>query len=225
MKGKIIVIEGTDGSGKATQTQLLLEKLEKENISCKVISFPRYNTPTGRIIGQCYLGKKGLGEGDISWFGEADKVNPKIASLYYAADRLAAKEEIERLINSGTTVILDRYVESNMGHQAGKERNAEKREEIIKFINDFEYGMLNLPKPSLVIFLYMPLEKAVELRKKRGEGDGHESNIEHLKRAEETYIYLAGKFNWKRINCVLNDKIKTPKEIHEEVIKMVDFKV
>ena len=126
MPGKLIVIEGTDSSGKETQAKKLIERLTMEGIPCETMVFPRYQTPTGRIVGQCYLGKKNLGKGDTAWFGDADSLNPEIASLYYAADRMAAKEEILEIINSGTHLVLDRYVESNMAHQGGKEENSEK---------------------------------------------------------------------------------------------------
>ena len=99
-KGKLIVIEGTDGSGKKTQTQLLIKRLNLEGIPAEHMSFPRYGTPSGRIIGQCYLGKNGLGEGDVAWFEEADKLDPLVASLYYAADRRLATPEIELILES-----------------------------------------------------------------------------------------------------------------------------
>ena len=108
-RGKIISIEGTDGSGKATQTIELVKNLRKNGILCERISFPRYHTPTGRVISQTYLGKKRKSEeGDVAWFGKADEVDPKIAALYYVADRLAAKDEIMEIINSGKHLILTR---------------------------------------------------------------------------------------------------------------------
>jgi len=229
-RGKIILIEGTDSSGKKTQTELLLNKFKKEKISCETISFPDYNTPTGRIVGQCYLGKKDLGqelgwEGDYSWLGDADKADPKVISLFYAADRKAAVSKIEKTVNSGKHLIIDRWVESNMGHQGGKSKTLEEREEIINYIKSLEYGLLKLPKPDLTIFLYMPTEIAFELRKKRDNGslnlDGHETNFNHLKNAEKTYLYLSQKYNWVKINCVENKKLKTKQEVHKEVYQHI----
>lgn len=221
-RGKLILIEGTDGSGKKTQAEMLFEKLNSNGFPSEIMSFPDYDSATGRIIGQCYLGKPDLGEGDIAWFGDADSLNPKVASLYYAADRLDKKEKMEQILNSGKHLILDRYVESNMGHQGGKAKTPEERDEIISHIDKLEYGLHKLPKPDLTIFLYMPFEHAEKLRKQRGEvPDGHESNVNHLMRAEKTYIDLAKKREWSRINCNYNGDLKTRGEISKIVYSRV----
>ena len=231
-RGKIILIEGTDSSGKETQSKLLLERLKKEENPIEMMSFPQYHTPTGRIVGECYLGKD-LGYGGGSWFGDPDSVDPFIASLYYAADRRPAAPEIEKIINRGTNLILDRWVESNMGHQGGKAKNHKERIKIIEFINRLEYELLELPKPDQITFLYMPTEVAIELGKRRNiktktESDGHENNIEHLKRAEQTYLQLAEMYGWNKINCTLDGTIKTLKseeDIGEEVYRNVEQKL
>lgn len=222
VRGKIISIEGTDGSGKATQTMELVKNLRKKGIPCERISFPRYHTPTGRVISQTYLGKKRKSEeGDVAWFGKADKVDPKIASLYYVADRLAAKDEIMEIINSGKHLILDRWVESNMAHQGAKEIDQEKRNSVIKFIHDLEYGLLKFPRPDLTIFLYVPHKVGVELKKSSGEEqDEHEKSMRHLRRAEGVYPQLAKKFGWVTINCAPDrtmNSLRTPEDITEEV--------
>lgn len=228
-RGKIILIEGTDCSGKKTQTELLLDRLNKESIPCKLISFPRYNTPTGRIIGQSYLGKeRDYWKGDSAWFGEADSLDPKIASLYYAADRKASVDEINKILDSGCNLILDRYYTSNMAHQGGKLKSVEERKEMFEWIRNLELDILKLPKEDVTIFLHMPLEVAKILRNKRensGEkADSHELNFEHLKRAEETYIQLAEIYDWKIIECApekIIESLKSPENIHEEVYKIV----
>jgi len=195
--GKLIVIEGSDCSGKHTQTEMLVERLASEGISCKTMSFPRYDTPTGRIVGECYLGKN-----SASWFRDANSVHPLIASLYYAADRFAAVSDILDVLASGTHLVLDRYVESNLAHQGGKERNPNKRLGLIKKISDIEYRILEIPKPDAIIFLHMPYLVSIELKKGRqGKADSHESNPEHLKNTEETYLQLANMFKWIRIDC------------------------
>ena len=131
MKGKLIVIEGTDCSGKETQTKLLLKKLNEKQIETKYFSYPNYASPTGKIIGGPYLGKKEIGEG---WFKEgATLVDPYVASLYYAADRRYNYQDILNLLNKGINVILDRYVYSNMAHQAGKFLNKTEREKMYHF--------------------------------------------------------------------------------------------
>ena len=215
-RGKLIVVEGTDCSGKETQTKLLLEKLKSENIPVETMSFPRYNTPTGRIVGECYLGKSGQ-----SWFESPVTLDPLIACQYYAADRRAAKPEIERILASGNHLVLNRYVESNMGHQAGKANNDKEREQTINFIEKLEYGLLELPKPDQVLFLYMPYQVGMELKKGReGIADAHESSADHLRKAEESYLWLAKKFGWAQINCT-NDRtirgLKTREIIANEV--------
>lgn len=224
-KGSLIVIEGTDGSGKQTQSKMLVERLNAEGYFSTTMSFPRYNTPTGRIIGQTYLGKN-LREygwlGDTNWFNNADKVDPLVASLYYAADRRAAAREMEKILNSGTNLVLDRYYQSNMAHQGGKIEIDSERMRIFDFIQKLEIELLKIPEEKAVIFLYMPLEVASILRENRGETpDGHESNIEHLKRAEKTYLQLSEYYwwKWKRIDCAPENTLKSKKEIHEEVYK------
>ncbi|MFA5026743.1 MAG: hypothetical protein WC713_02630 [Candidatus Methylomirabilota bacterium] len=218
-RGLLLNIEGTDASGKNTQATLLVERLNKNGFPCETLSFPRYNTPTGKIIGDCYLGKT-----CDSWFGDANSVPPEVASLYYAADRKAAAEEIIKKLDSGRHIILDRYVESNMGHQGGK-KSGEDRIKIINFINNLEYGLLKLPRPDAIIFLYMPYLAGMELKKGRaGKADGHESNAEHLKNAEETYLQLADMFGWTKIECAPDGTIKSlrkKEDISEEVYEKV----
>lgn len=225
-RGKLIVIEGTDGSGKQTQTGMLVDRLNQEGIPIKHMGFPRYHTPTGRIISQCYLGKKRSPEdGDVAWFGDADSVDPLLASMYYAADRRAAKPEMERILDSGTHLILDRYYQSNMAHQGGKFKTWEERLKFFQAIGDIELRGLEIPREDKVIFLYMPWEVSHELKKGTGEVlDGHESNEGHLRRAEQVYLELAnmGGF-WEQIDCAPDKtmaSLKSPQEIHEEVYKI-----
>ena len=218
MKGKIIVIEGTDGSGKRTQAEMLYDKFVSKGILCKIISFPRYDTPTGKIISECYLGR----DGKTPWFSDPTKLNPKIASLYYAADRLAAKSEIESIINSGTNLILDRYVESNMAHQGGK-LNGNERKRFFEWVENLEYNLNNMPRPDETIFLYVPMKVALELKKGRENSDAHESSLEHLRNAEETYIELSERFGWEKVSCVSNGEIKKQEEIHEEIYKKISL--
>ena len=223
-RGRIIVIEGTDCSGKETQTDMMVARMDKEGIPYGTLSFPRYDTPTGRIVGQCYLGKERRSQshqpwpGDRAWFGDPNKVGPKIACLYYAADRLAALPEIFSMLNSGRNLVLNRYVESNMGHQAGKKKTSRERTDIVRYIDDLEYGILGLPKPDAVIFLYVPYKIGMRLKKGRPEkADGHESNPQHLKNAERAYLELVRSRGWIQINCIENGKMREREDIHEEV--------
>lgn len=221
MNGKIITIEGTDCSGKETQSKLLYDKLIKDGIDVYRTSFPMYDTPTGRIVGGCYLGKEYLGE---PYFEEgANNVDYKVASLYFAADRRynylnILKKELEK----GKTIILDRYIESNMAHQGGKILDDKERFEAYKFLHKLEYELLELPKPDITIFLYMPYEYSIKLRNKRNEKpDQHEMSVEHLKHAEIAYLELEKIYAFERINCVSNGVIRTPDEISEEVYTKV----
>ena len=224
-RGKLILIEGTDKSGKGTQTKFLLERFNAEGVPCEMMSFPRYETPTGRIVGQCYLGKeREYWMGESAWFGEADGLDPKIASLYYAGDRRAAVPEIEKIVSSGTNLILDRYYTSNMAHQGGKLKT-EDREKLFRWIEKLELELLELPKEDIAIFLHMPTKVALKLGKQQGEKlDGHESNVGHLYRAESTYLQLSKLYNWTKIECAPDgtiNSLRTPEEIHNEVYEHI----
>ena len=219
-RGKLIVIEGTDCSGKETQSNMLKAKLEKEGINIEKSCFPRYDTPTGFIIGSSILGKPHLGE---CIFKEGTTNIPsKVASLYYAADRLYNIAEINKLLDNGYNVILDRYVESNMGHQACKFKETEDKIKMLDWIEKLEFDLLELPKPDMVLFLYMPYQYAVELRKNREEApDGAEQDIDHLINAEQTYLLMAEKYNYHVVNCVRDNKIRTIEDINDEVYDVV----
>lgn len=221
MKGKIIVIEGTDCSGKETQTSLLVQRLRRMGRKIERLSFPDYDTPTGRIVGGAYLGKPHIGEG---FFPEgASNVDPKVAALYYAADRRYNRQKILDLLNDGVDVVLDRYVESNMGHQGGKIFDKEERLKLYEDLANLEYGFLELPKPDLTIFLYVPYKKVVELRSGRREpADQHESNPLHIRNAEHAYLELAELHDYKKINCLdKKNKLRDIEDIQEDVYNLV----
>lgn len=219
-RGKIFVIEGTDASGKETQTNLIVDRLARECVPVASMSFPRYDTPTGNLLKR-YLGKPPYEQ----QFGPANSVNPKIASTWYALDRYDATLEMQLITSSGRHLFLNRYVESNMGHQGGKIHDSAERAAFISWLEELEYGNFNLPRPDKVIFLYMPLEVAVELRKGRSEkADGHESDVNHLRNAERTYLELAQRFNWTQINCAPDKtlaSLRTREDIAEEVYQNI----
>lgn len=219
-KGKLIVIEGSDCSGKETQSKMLIDYLNSKNITCEYFSFPAYSSPTGKIIGGPYLGKKDICEG---YFKEgAIHVAPKIASLYYAADRLYNINHIIDLINSGVYVILDRYVYSNMGHQAGKLKTKKERLETYKWLEKLEFDFLELPKPNLVIYLHMPIDKIKELLSKRTEKqDELEKEEDNMINSEKAYFEIGKRYKFKVIECALNNRIKTIEEINQELAKYV----
>lgn len=222
MKGKIIVIEGTDCSGKETQSKLLEKYLNSNGINCIRTSFPAYDTPTGKIVGGPYLGKEEICP---SYFedGSAD-VDPYISCLYYAADRKYNIEKVNKYIDDGYIVILDRYTTSNMAHQGGKIEDSEERFNMYQWIDKLEYWLLKLPKPDITIFLHMPYTSSCELKKNRKSLDGNEKSETHLKNAEKAYIELSELYNWDRIECVESDRIKSIEEISSEIINMLKEK-
>ena len=262
MKGRLIVIEGTDCSGKETQSKLLIDRLKKENINCEYFSFPNYDSPSGKIVGLSFLGKpqlahnlvdkesdsvktklsdidpkvidkvlfelgESLGKG---WFPEtAPNVNPKVASLYYAADRLYNIDYVNEKVESGTSLVLDRYFYSNMAHQAGKLPTKELREEMYEWLYDLEVNKLELPDSSIKLFLHMPTPYINLLKATREERlDENEKNSEYLLRSENAFLEMAEKYNFDIIECVKNtvedvslENIKTREEINEEIYEKV----
>ena len=220
-RGKFIVIEGTDCSGKDTQTKKSFSFLQSKGISCEPITFPRYETPTGNILKR-YLGK----EPYTQEFGPSDLVPPKLASVFYAEDRYAAASEMRKKMSEGITLLCDRYVESNMGHQGGKISDPLQRKEFIDWLEELEYGNFQLPRPDAVLFLYMPYEVGMELKKGRaGKADGHESNADHLRRAESAYLELADRFHWHKIECAPTrtlDSLRSIDDINREVVSHIE---
>ena len=227
-RAKIIGIEGTDGSGKETQSKKLLEYLQNKDLKVKSFSFPIYNSATGRIVGGPYLGKEEIGN---TFFEETSaNVDPLVSSLYYAADRrYNFLKNIEEEIYKNDVIILDRYTTSNMGHQAGKAKTKEEREKILKIIEILEFDLCELPRPDKVIFLHMPFKASKELRKDRVHGDGNENNESHLRHAEDSYIEIAKYYKWDYINCLKTNKfnnledIKSMDEISKEIIDRIDI--
>lgn len=218
-KGKLIVIEGTDCSGKGTQSDLLYQKLVSDGLNVYKTSFPMYDTPTGKIIGGPYLGKEHI---CLGWFKEgANNVPAKVASLYYAADRLYNINIINQKLNDGDIVILDRYVTSNMGHQAGKIKDKEERLEMFKWLEKLEYDLLELPRPDIKIFLHMPYEYSKKLQKNRSELDEHEKSPENIINAENAYLELSDIYEFTKIECIKNDELRAIDDIHKEIYNIV----
>ncbi len=217
-KGKLIVVEGTDCSGKETQVKRAVARFKEMGLNIYNYSFPMYDTPTGRIVGGPYLGKSYICEG---WFSEgATNVDALAASAYYAADRRYNIGIINKHLENGDIVILDRYVESNMAHQGGKLKTPEERTKMYQKLDTLEFEIMELPRPDAVIFLYMPFEYAAVLKKNREETpDQHESNKAHLKQAETAYLELTEKYGYKKITCVKDDIIRTIDDINDEVVE------
>ena len=220
-KGKLIAIEGTDCSGKETQTNLLIEKMHKAGYRVQNFSFPNYNSPTGRIIGGPYLGKEKFGP---CYFPEGSvNVDPKVASLYYAADRQYNIDKIKLLLDNGYNVILDRYIYSNMAHQGGKIEDKKERYDMYNWLDKLEFGLLNLPKPDITIFLHMPLAVATILKEHREEApDNNKKSPEHLNHAEKAYLELSDKYNFIKIECSKDGTPRPIEEINNEIFEVID---
>lgn len=223
MKGKLIVIEGTDCSGKETQTALLVKYLKEKKEKVFTMAFPNYDSPTGKIIGGPFLEKKYICDG---FFPEgAPSVDPKVSSLYFAADRYYNLPIIQKKLEEGYIVILDRYVYSNMAHQAGKEGDKEKRQELYKFNATLEFDLLGLPRADKVIFLYMPVEGAKALRANRPEAlDQNEMDEEYLKKSQKAYLELSKLFNYIKIDCFKDGVVRSIEDISKDVIKAYEEK-
>ncbi len=218
MNGKLIVFEGTDGSGKSTQFRRLCDRLEESGTVFQKLIFPQYQEPSSALL-KMYLG----GE-----FGaHPDDVNAYAASTFYAVDRYAAWKKVwGEYYKSGGLVLSDRYTTSNAVHQTCKVPEAEW-EEFLRWLFDFECTKLGLPAPDLVIYLDMPTEKAVEmLRSREGEtntkGDIHEVDTDYLAKCRRTAHRAAELYGWQRVSCVNeNGDVRGIEDIHEEVWYMV----
>ena len=214
MKGRLIVLEGTDGSGKSTQFSLLCRRLEAEGRPFHRIVFPQYREPSSALV-RMYLG----GE-----FGSRpDDVNAYAASTFYAVDRYASYKKVWGADYEGGGLILsDRYTTSNAVHQTGKLPEGEW-EGFLRWLYDFEYGKLGLPAPDLVLYLDMPTDRAVEmLRRREGEthtaGDIHEVDTAYLRRCREVALTAARVCGWERVSCVDGTgAVRLPEEIHSEI--------
>ena len=219
MKGILINIEGTDCSGKETQSNLLVDYLNKNGIKTKKYAFPNYNSPTGKIIAGPFLGKEGY---QPPLFPEgAPNVDPYCSCLLYAMDRKYNIKDIENDLDDGYVVVLDRYVQSNMAHQGAK-LPPDKREQMFTYIEKLEFELLNLPKVDLLVILYMPVWAGNILKRGRAEKpDQNELDVEYLKRSEETYLGLAKRYNATVINCTVGDKILSIEEINKQLTNKV----
>ena len=215
--GKLIVIEGTDGSGKSTQFKLLSQRLEHDGVAFKHLVFPRYSEESSALI-RMYLGGQ---------FGnKPSDVNAYAASSFYAVDRYASyKMDWGQWYEDGGTVLSDRYTTSNAVHQASKEP-AEKRQEFWSWLYDFEYEKLSLPRPDLIIYLDVPTDFTEKLMRHRESSTGtsadiHEKDLEYLATCRETGRAAAKFYGWTVISCVKDGQMRSIEDIHEEIFRHV----
>ena len=213
MSGKLIVFEGTDGSGKATQAKLLCETLAQRGIAYREIDFPRYGNPFAEPANLYLHGALGNRPGDV---------NAYAASVLYAVDRFASyQEDWGRFYEAGGIVVANRYTTSNAVHQASK-LSAEERDTFFRWLYEFEFGKLGLPKPDLVLYLDMPTGASVSLLRHREaathtQADIHERDNAYLAACRETASHAADVLGWQRIPCTENGQVRTVKAIHQDV--------
>jgi len=215
-RGKLIVFEGADGSGKTTQAKLLLNFLKDPAAGGKIpseyISFPRYEESLWAEIVRRYL------QGQ---FGKVNDVDPYLASVLYAGDRFSASGQINKWLELGKLVVCNRYVGSNLAHMAGKMKDKVSRIKFIKWLEKLEYQENKIPKEDLVIFLHVPVEvsrKLISFRKL----DIHEADLSYLSRVVDVYNDLSqNRKNWVKVDCVQGGKILKPEEIHKKVLRIL----
>lgn len=214
----IIDIEGTDGCGKKTQTDLLFNFLSDSGYKVRKISFPNYDSKSSALV-KMYLN----GE-----FGSNDNLNGYQASVFYAVDRLATMKNIN--VDDYDFVLFDRYVPSNMIHQSTRIQNNKELDEFLDWIADFEYGKLALPQPDRTLFLDVPVEISMRLARERESlKNGQEKDIlerddEHLIQAYKRAKYVAKKFDWLVIDCTKDNSIKSIDEIHQDILTKLGLK-
>ncbi len=218
-KGKLIVIDGGDGAGKATQTRLLLDYLKERKIASNYIAFPRYKTSFhGHHVGRFLTGE----------LGGNTEVSPYLSSLAFALDRLTARDQIVDWLTSGHYVVADRYISASMAHQ-GSKLSGEKRKAFLNWLFDMEYKEHRLPKEDIVLFLYVPVEAAQRLLAKataKGLASGKdqaETDLEHQRRSIEMYKELSKKYkHWQMIECVDGQGELLPVEaIHQKILTVL----
>ena len=220
MNGKLYVIEGVDGSGKATQTELLYQALLAQGKTVRKVSFPDYDSPSSGLIKMYLNGEFGTDPQDVNAFA---------TSVFFAVDRFASfRKDWKTFYDEGGIIIADRYVTSNLVHQAGKIADAAEKERYIHWLNELEYGIFGLPKPDCVIFLDMPPAYSLKLRQERNalkQGltqDIHEADQTYLQNAYDNAIGIAKHQAWHTISCVANEQIRTIEDIHTEIVQTIE---
>ena len=215
--GKLIVFEGTDGSGKSTQFELLAKRLEAEQIGFQRLRFPQYEEPSSALI-RMYLGGA---------FGDdPEAVNAYAASTFYAVDRYASYQCVWKdYYQGGGLVVSDRYTTSNAVHQGSKVAEGE-RAEFFRWLYDLEYDRMGLPRPDLVVLLDMPVELSEQLMRKREQSTGthadiHERDEDYLKKCRDVALHAAKYYGWRTVSCAKDGAIRGVEDIHEEVYAIV----
>ena len=222
-RGKLIVLEGIDGSGKRTQIDMLSGVFAQRGIPYETTSFPNYSGYFGKLAGQFLNGE----------FGPLDAVDPHFSALLYAGDRFESKPALEAALAAGKTLVADRYIASNLAHQ-GARAAPEKREEFMDWLRRLEYQIYGLPAEDLVIYLRLPAQEAHRLIGEKASRaytgrrrDLQEASQEHLAAAAQVYDELSRQANWVKIECVegASATLRTPLSIHEEIVSVIAARV
>ncbi len=222
-RGKLIVIDGTDGSGKATQIGLLIKHLKKDGKKVKLVDFPEYYSNFfGAFIGHC------LSEQYYNFV----KVHPKIASVLYAADRFESKDKIQKWLAEGNIVIANRYASANQIHQGGKIANTQKRENFLKWLAEMEYEVFKIPRPDAVFYLSVPIPIVMKLIKERNKEsrraylgkkkDVVEKDKNYMENSRKSALWLAKtQRGWIKIECLKNSELESREVIHDKIYEKV----
>ncbi len=222
-RGKLIALEGIDGSGKGTQSELLARAFQARGIRCARFSFPRYESSFGKLVGRFLNGE----------FGNLSAVDPHFSALLYAGDRFEAKGALEAALDAGQTILADRYVGSNLAHQTARVP-AGDRPAFIEWLRQLEYGIYGLPQEDLVIYLRVSPEEAYRLVGTKAPRlytsrtrDLQETDRAHLEQAAQVYDSLATQPNWVTIECLESEtvRLKAPDEIHQAVQAAIESRL
>ncbi len=221
-KGVFIVLDGLDGSGKGTQTKLLVERLQREGHEVEMVDFPQYGNWSATYVEKYLRGE----------LGASHDISAQQASLFYALDRFAAKQRMLDALAQGKILVANRYVSASKGHQLGKLKTDDERYTFVEWLNHLEYSILGIPKPTVTLFLHMPPEigqRLVERKEPRAYLQGkskdiHEEDLGHLRNAEQAFLFCAkndSQENWKVIKCSYGEEIRTIDDVHHEIYETV----
>jgi len=224
MPGKLIVIDGTDGSGKTTQFTMLLGRLHEENIDTQTKDFPQYGKKSAGPVEEYLNGE----------YGDSQSVGPYRGSILFAVDRYDASFEMKKWLEDDKVVLCNRYVTANMMHQGGKIKEKEERMKYFEWLKNLEYNVFEIPEPDINLFLHVPPAIATKLVEKKGHrdyigGEGkdlHEADMEHQRDTERTLLELADSMpNTFLIECAPDGTMLSPKEIHEKIWEVVSKEI
>jgi dTMP kinase len=218
--GKLIAIEGIDGSGKRTQLDLLAKAFTARGVQIQATAFPHYDSWFGKMVGQFLNGD----------FGALDSVDPHFAALLYAGDRFEAKQELSAAIEQGKVVLTDRYIASNLAHQTARVQQ-DQRDEFMAWLEHLEYNIYGLPHEDLVIYLRLPAAQAQSLVSKKpartytsAKQDIQESSLRHLEEAAAMYDHLSRRPRWSTVDCYggASHEMRAPEKIAADILALVE---